>query len=71
MHAAGMATVPQDKSPQPPQKAVGYDALRECHRKAYSHLTEALQIDEGGRGEDIERTSSSGYIASCSARDQR
>lgn len=54
-----MATTPrpqdnsQDNSPQPSSKAVGYGALRECHKRAYSHLTEALQIDEGGIGEDI------------------
>ena len=39
-------------SPSSVPKQVGYDALRECHKKAYAFLTEALKIDEGGVGKD-------------------
>lgn len=34
----------------PPAGKVGYEALRECHKKAYAFLTEALRIDEQGVG---------------------
>lgn len=35
---------------QSPQGKVGYDVLRECHKKAYAYLSEALRIDENGVG---------------------
>lgn len=46
MAAGSPSSVP--KAP----KQVGYDALRECHKKAYAYLTEALKIDEGGVGKN-------------------
>lgn len=29
----------------------GYSALRKCHKRAYEHISKALQIDESGRGD--------------------
>lgn len=49
-----MATPTQERPPQPPDNKVGYEALRECHKRAYAYLTEALQIDEGGVGKNGE-----------------
>jgi hypothetical protein len=37
-----------------PTKRVGYEVLKECHRRAYAYLTEALRIDESGEGESKE-----------------
>ena len=28
----------------------GYSVLRKCHKRAYEHLSKALQVDESGRG---------------------
>lgn len=44
----GMATPTPESSP----KRVGYEVLKESHRKAYAYLTEALRIDESGVGEE-------------------
>ena len=44
-----MATTPEDHVPTPTGK-VGYESLRECHKKAYAYLTEALKIDENASG---------------------
>ena len=45
-----MATFPEKSSvPIPPGK-VGYDSLRDCHKRAYAYITEALRIDESGTG---------------------
>ncbi len=41
-----MAAVPEVS----PTRKVGYDVLRECHKKAYALLSEALKIDEDGTG---------------------
>ena len=41
-----MATIPK----RSPSRKVGYDVLRDCHKKAYAFLSEALRIDEDGIG---------------------
>lgn len=43
-----MATPSQEKAPEPSKRG-SYEALRECHKRAYAYLTEALQIDEAGQ----------------------
>ena len=32
--------------------SVGYEVLKEAHKRAYIYLTEALRIDESGAGEE-------------------
>ncbi len=45
-----MASPSLSGAPQAASKRVGYEVLRECHKRAYAYLTEALKIDEGGVG---------------------
>ena len=40
------------RSPNGVPQRVGYEALRECRKKAYGYLAEAVKIDEEGIGKD-------------------